>query len=209
VPPSGASSALAGLNFFGAAFVATPQGRRGIARFATKTAVWIPVFSTVGSELVIVPKSMWSRSVRTDQLCANMYSAASPATHPDLVSLLVEDAKSVAVEEAPHPKTRQLSVSAVFTWPAQRMAPRNDQARCCPATTHRPANGNGVSRRRNRKRGKYGERGGLRRMSSTGVFRVVPHAPRRSGPRHAVVLRIGSTRAAAIPAHGGQALLKR
>jgi hypothetical protein len=40
-------------------------------------------------------------------------------------------------------------------------------------------------------------------------FRVVSHAPRRSGPRHAVVLRIGSTRAAAIPAHGGQALLKR
>jgi hypothetical protein len=41
------------------------------------------------------------------------------------------------------------------------------------------------------------------------AFRVVPYAPRRSGPRHAVVLRIGSTRAAAIPAHGGQALLKR
>ena len=52
-------------------------------------------------------------------------------------------------------------------------------------------------------------RGGSRRISSAGVFRVAPHAPRRGGPRHAVVLRIGSTRAAAIPAHGGQALLKR
>jgi hypothetical protein len=90
------------------------------------------VFPTVGSELVIVPKSMLSHSARTDQLCANMYSAPSPATHPDLVSLLVEDEKSVAVEEAPHPKTRQLSVSVVFTWPAQQMAPRNDWARCCP-----------------------------------------------------------------------------
>jgi hypothetical protein len=47
------------------------------------------------------------------------------------------------------------------------------------------------------------------RISSIGVFRVVPDAPRRSGPRHAAVLRIRSTRAAAIPAHGGQALLKR
>src|SRR6516162_8886381 len=37
---------------------------------------------------------------------------------------------------------------------------------------------------------------------------MAPHAPRRSGPRHALVLRIGSTRVA-VPSPGGQALLKR
>jgi hypothetical protein len=36
---------------------------------------------------------------------------------------------------------------------------------------------------------------------------MVPHAPGRSGPRHALVLRIGSTRVA-VPAQGGQTLLK-
>jgi hypothetical protein len=51
-------------------------------------------------------------------------------------------------------------------------------------------------------------RGGLRRISSTDVFRVVPHAPRWSGPRHALVHRIGLTRRTS-PGRGRQALLKR
>jgi hypothetical protein len=51
------------------------------------------------------------------------------------------------------------------------------------------------------------KRGGSRRILSTGVFRVVPHAARWSGgPRHALVLWIGPTRRAS-PGRGRQALL--
>jgi hypothetical protein len=49
-------------------------------------------------------------------------------------------------------------------------------------------------------------RGGSQRISSTEVFRVVPHAPRWSGPRHALVHRIGPTRRTS-PGRGRQALL--
>jgi hypothetical protein len=49
-------------------------------------------------------------------------------------------------------------------------------------------------------------RGGLRRIASTQVFRVVPHAARWSGPRHALVHRIGPTRRTS-PGRGRQALL--
>jgi len=50
------------------------------------------------------------------------------------------------------------------------------------------------------------KRGGLRRISSTEAFRVVSHAPRWSGPRHALVHRIGPTRRTS-PGRGRQALL--
>jgi hypothetical protein len=50
------------------------------------------------------------------------------------------------------------------------------------------------------------KRSGLRRISSTEVFRVVPRAPRWSGPRHALVHRIGPTRRTS-PGRGRQALL--
>jgi len=50
------------------------------------------------------------------------------------------------------------------------------------------------------------KRGGLRRISSTEVFRVVPRAPRWSRPRHALVHRIGPTRRTS-PGRGRQALL--
>jgi hypothetical protein len=49
-------------------------------------------------------------------------------------------------------------------------------------------------------------RGISRRISSTEVFRVVPHAARWSGPRHALVHRIGLTRRTS-PGRGRQALL--
>jgi hypothetical protein len=50
------------------------------------------------------------------------------------------------------------------------------------------------------------EAGGSPRISSTEVFRVVPHAPRWSRPRHALVHRIGLTRRTS-PGRGRQALL--
>src|SRR6516225_6731373 len=56
--------------------------------------------------------------------------------------------------------------------------------------------------------GEYRQAAGSFCARRSRLIRMAPHAPRRSGPRHALVLRIGSTRVA-VPSPGGQALLKR
>lgn len=72
----------------------------------------------VGSELLIVAKSMCNHSARADQLRDNISSAPSPATHPVFVVLLVDVARSGTFEKAPQPFDRQFKVRSVRTRPS-------------------------------------------------------------------------------------------